>query len=182
MAIVGFKSLTWDSEGSVWVWNHILENVVWDSDQVFEIQITFWKMMSEIQIQDLRFRSHSSKCCLRLKSTIWVSDHLLQHVVWDSNPPFESQISFCNMLLETQILHLSFRSHFKNVVWDSNPWFEFQILFCKMSFETQIQHLSFRSLCGNCYLRLRSSVWDSDHILENVVWDSDTGFDIQITF
>ena len=102
------------------------------------------------------------------------------------------------MFFETQIHPLRFISHFlkcslrlksilwdsypifQNVLWDSNPSFEIHIPFLKMFFETQIHPLSFISHFPKCVLRLKSILWVSYPIFQNVLWDSNPLFEVHI--
>ena len=115
----------------LWVSNDTFQNVIWDSDASFETQMTLFKMSSEIQIPPLRLKWHFSKCHLKSRSLLWVSNDTFQNVIWDSYPSFETQMTLLRMSFEIQIPPLSLGWHFKkmslrfkcsilnNVFWDS---------------------------------------------------------------
>jgi len=94
-----FRSLLWDSNDRfqkvIWDWDPSFEtqmtlfkHVIWDSDASFESQMTLFKMSFEIQIPHLSLKYHFSKCCLRFRSLIWVSNDASKNVV-------EIQMQYC---------------------------------------------------------------------------------------
>jgi hypothetical protein len=202
---------------SIWISKHITQNVLWDSNTVFESQSTLQKIFFETQIQYLNLKAHYRKGSLRLKYSIWISKHNMENVLWDSNTVFESQstlwkmfsetqIQYLNlkatlwkMFCETQIQFLSLKAHYRNyslrlkysiwiskhlienVLWDSNTVFESQSTLWKMFFETQIPYLNLKAHYWKCSLRLKYRIWISKHIIENVLWDSNTVFESQST-
>ena len=192
----------WDMRLKEWIWvsKNILQNRTWNSKDGSESQNTFSKMGYETQRQDLSLKTHFKKWDMRLKEWIWVSHPIFKNVLWDSNASFEFHIPFSTMCFEPQIHPLSFISHFpkcslrlkyilwvsypifENVLWDSNPSFEFHIPFDKIFFETQIHSLWFICHFQKYSLRLKSILWVSYPIFQNILWDSNPSFGFHIPF
>jgi len=170
------RNVVWDSYPRIWISKNILQNVVWDSNPIFESQRTFCKMLFETQIPYLNLKAHFAKCCLRLKSCIWISKHIfakcclrLKSSTWISKHILK------NVVWGSSHIWIS-KNILQNAVWDSHWVFETQSTFCKMLFETHIEYLNLKAYFAKCCLRLKSSVWISKHISKNVVWDSNPVF------
>jgi len=144
-------------KGRIWVSKDILQNGIWDSQDGFEFQRTF------------------------LKSGIW-----------NSKVGFESQRTFLKMGYETQRMDLSLKTHFKT--WDINlkEWISVannisknRIWTSKSGFQSQMTFQKIPSFISNflkCVLRLKSTLWVSYLIFENVLWGSNPSFEFHIPF
>jgi len=128
------------------------------------------------------------------------SESQMPEVIWNLNTGSESQKTCFKMWSETQILDLSLKEHFpkcdlklkywiwvsknifQNVFWNSNPGYESQRTVSKMWSETQILDLSLKEHFPKCDLKLKSRIWVSKNIFQNVIWNSNTTSESQRTF